>query len=251
MPRTSAALQVSQEQDVGFTLHSITEFKRAPMHCGFKMTLKEQAERLQDDHNFSDEEVAPTFEFINSREWTSATLPDGADAWAVGTPARIDDYKTSIATGVRKLVLRSPMSVMNEIDLLGPELKLKVGAPYCDDRTSRCMALLRQVQPHTPLIVMAVQLGFGDRHRGYSQEMAVSSFAPNEFSLGDVEFSSIFSTHPEILESQHDRGIVVGGTRYSKNAVAYSIKGHKLRRHLQHVSCIDHSFRVATSFLFH
>jgi hypothetical protein len=186
MHRSSAALRVTEnEHRMGQVFPLSTEYKRAPKHFKFNLSLIEQAERHRIDYGFKDEEIAPTVEFINSRQWTPATLPAGADAWVVGTRSHaLGDRQIAIATSLRKLTLRSPLPLINEV----------AGVPdglYRSNRTASCMALLQQVQPRSPLIVMAVQVGLRNRHECLSLVQAEARFASNEFCLGDVEFSNV------------------------------------------------------------
>jgi len=240
----------------------ISEFKRAPMHFNFNIPLREQAELKRDEYKLTDEEIAPFLGYLESREWTPANLPAGADAWAVVGDSAVlfDDYSTATATAINKLRLRYTMFVNAHMNGM-------IEVPARCSHTQRCLALLRQVQgqalltekekksgkafPRLKLLVMPVQLGFSDHHKSFSPMQAEPQLAKNEFGLGDFELSNVLATYPGCMESPQDRGLIAMGDRCNGDyATSYQVGNRMLQRQLKRIDDIDHGCRVATGFLY-
>jgi hypothetical protein len=219
------------------------------MHFNFNIPLRDQAELKRDEYKLTGEEIAPFMGYLESREWTPADLPVGADAWVVvGDPTAIfgNEYTTATRTAVNKLRLRNPNHVNDDLGDMPPEF-----SPSRSKRTSQCLALLRQTQPQGKLKVMAVNLGFTEQNLWHSIDQAESHYAKGEFGISDFELLNVLSTYPACLENSMDRGLIAGGDRSNGvYAPSYHVRNRMIHRNVKSVSDIDHGFRVATAFLF-
>ncbi len=153
--------------------------KTEPRHFSLP-SLEQQFQENYSEYPQLREASAPSEEFLRSRDWASADLPDGAIGWGALPWFHFINPHQGLATKTVIQRLKQDRPMVDHSIKIPHELRRSA-------KTSQSLALLRQKQRGS-IIILPIQLG--SHHSGHSLSQVLKTMSRSEFCLGLVEVRS-------------------------------------------------------------